>query len=91
MNENFNEFLIMGYNAFRRFCKAVIVKPRPNSLTLSSKSYYLVDIFKKSIKQDPTLFPIFKDKDLLDNWNRNTIETDRNQDVDYIFTEAYFQ
>ena len=75
MNENFNEFRIMGYNGFRRFRKAGIVKTRPNSPTCSSKSYYLVDIFNRYIKWGPTWFTIFKDKDLLENCNRNTITT----------------
>ena len=53
-NENFIVFLITGYDYFIRLCKDGILEPKNNSPTLSFKSYYPVDNFKRSIKRDPT-------------------------------------
>ena len=46
----------MNYGYFRRLHKSVITKPMSTSTTLSFKTYYPVNNFKRYIKRNPTLF-----------------------------------
>ena len=88
-NGNFDKFSLQAMMIFRRFCMAGIVNTRANSTTLYSIPNYLVENFKTSIKCGPTLFPIFKDQTLWDNWNCNYTATACTKDVEHILHKAY--
>ena len=60
--------------------------PRTNS---SSIKYTAVDLFRRGIKRDPSLFPQLKDEKYNDNWHR-TFETQaRAQDVHNVVNPNY--
>ena len=88
-NNDFNEFQITGYDAFRRLCMAELVNNRSDSPDVSYKLYPPVDNIKRSIKHNPNFFPSFKDQALWENLNRNTVVTAFTQDVEDLLHEAY--
>ena len=88
-NDNFDEFHITVYDAFRRFSKAVLVNHSLTPTTLSFKSYYPVNNFSRSIKYNHIFFPLYKYQALWENCNKNTIEIDCTDDVEDILNQAY--
>ena len=66
-----------------------LVNPGSFSPTVSSKTYSTFDNFNRSINHDPTLFTTFKDKELWDNCNYNTVATACTQGVEDVLHEAY--
>ena len=57
-NYNFNKFLTMGYDDFRRLRMDELLNPRPTSKNLSPKPYYPFDKLKISIKHKLTLLDL---------------------------------
>jgi hypothetical protein len=49
----------------------------------------LVDMFKKGIKRDPSVYPTLKDKFWNDNWHRSFANQARSQDLDEVLDENY--
>ena len=64
------------FNEFRRFDFPVKYKgpipPGPDSKYYPRLQTSLADGFKKGIKHDPSLFPIFKNDTSFDSWRRDT-------------------
>ena len=56
---------------------------------VSFEAYSQFDNFKRSIKRDPTLFPIFKNQALWENWNRNNVAIACNQNIYYVLYNTY--
>ena len=80
--------------SFRRSRKAnhllrgiASITPRPNSPTRRQATP--AQLFRKSIKRDPSLFHTLKERGNWDNWKRNIVTTARAQDVDDILDSNY--
>jgi hypothetical protein len=48
-----------------------------------------LESFKKGIKRDPSLYPILKEDNQWDAWNRSVVATARAQSVDNVLKHAY--
>ena len=88
-NGNFNKFRMMDYDDFSRLCEAGISNTIPTSTTSLLKLYSALDNFKRSIKNDHTLFLVFNYQAMWDYCNHSTISTACTQDVKYMFGEYY--
>jgi hypothetical protein len=60
----------------------------PSSST-SHNAPFPVDVFKRGIKRDPSVFPTLKDEDRNDSWHRTFANQARAQDVSDVLDENY--
>ena len=57
--------------------------------TLSVSKFSKVDLFRKGIKRDMSLFPTLKDERYNDSWHRSFVAQARAQDVDNVLDELF--
>ena len=55
----------------------------------SGSKYSLVDLFKRGIKRDPSLFPVLKDENYNDSWHRSFVTQAIAQDVANVLDAQY--
>jgi len=59
------------------------------NITSTKSSSYSVDSFKKSMKRDPSVFPILKREEYNDQWHRTFINQARAQDISEVLDPKY--
>jgi Reverse transcriptase (RNA-dependent DNA polymerase) len=68
---------------------ALTSAPARNTSTASTNKYTMVELFRRGIKRDPSLFPTLKDEKFNDSWHRSFETQARAQDVYNVLDSAY--
>jgi Reverse transcriptase (RNA-dependent DNA polymerase) len=82
----FDSFRIDPSNLLR---VASVTAPLASRNTNASARYSMVDIFRRGIKRDPSLFPTLKDEKYNDSWHRSFETQARAQDVYNVLNPNY--
>jgi hypothetical protein len=88
--ESFDEFRLSSTNVARLSSFATTLPTMSVSPgTTTASKFSKVDLFRKGIKRDPSLFPTLKDEKFNDSWHRSFMTQARAQDVDKVLDESY--
>ena len=87
---SFDAFRISPANIARLTSSGIVSSTTQGSYgTPSTSKFSKVDLFRKGIKRDPSLFPTLKDEKFNDSWHRSFMTQARAQDVDKVLDESY--